>query len=99
MSSTATDRNRLEAMPSDQFFVWSSRLAAGLALLSFLLVLSQLITRTPVLGQIGRAEALLVITTALSTLLVQAKQLPGHKVLFSAAIVAVGGGGIHALGS
>ncbi len=99
MSSTTTDRNRLEATPSDQFFVWSYRLAAGLALLSFLLVLGQLLTRTPMLGQTGRAEALLVMTTALSTLLAQAKQLPGHKVILSAAIVAVGGGGIHAVGS
>jgi uncharacterized membrane protein len=99
MSSTTTDRNRLDAKPSDLFFVWSSRFAVGLALLSFLLVLGQLITRTPMLGQAGRAEALLVVTTALSTLLAQAKQLPGHKVLLSAAIVAVGGGGIHAVGS
>jgi uncharacterized membrane protein len=99
MSSTTTDRNRLEAMPSDQLFVWSNRLAVGLALLSFLLVLGQLITHTPMLGQAGRAEALLVVTTALSTLLAQAKQLPGSKVLLSAVIVAVGGGGIHALGS
>lgn len=98
MSSTTTSRNQLEATPSDQFFAWSTRLATGLALLSFLLVLGQTITHTPLLGQAGRAEALLVIATAISTLLAQAKQLPGHKVLLSAVIVAVFGGGIHAAG-
>jgi len=99
MSSTTTERNQLEATPSDQLFAWSTRIASGLALLSFLLVLGQVVTHTPLLGQAERAEALLVVATAISTLLTQAKQLPGHKVLLSATIVAVLGGGIHAVGS
>ncbi|MGC3960705.1 MAG: carotenoid biosynthesis protein [Verrucomicrobiota bacterium] len=98
MSAATPDRNQLEATPSDQLFVWSTRIAAGLALLSFLLVLGQIVTQTPLLGRAGRAEALLVVATAISTLLVQAKQLPGHKVLLTATIVAVLGGGIHAIG-
>jgi len=99
MSATATNHNQLEAPPPAQLFEWSTRLAAGLALLSFLLVLGEIITHTPLLGQAGRTEALLVVTTVVSTLLAQAKQLPGHKVLLSAAIVAVLGGAIHAVGN
>lgn len=98
MSSTTTNRNQLEAPPSAHLLDWSTRAASGLALLSFLLVLGQIVTRTSVLGS-GRAEALLIIATTISTLLTLAKQLPGNQVLIGGIIVAVSGSALHAVGA
>lgn len=98
MSSDSSHRLPTEALPSARLVELSARAASGLALLAFLLVLGQIITGTPVLGKAGRAEALLVVMTAVATVLTLAKQLPGHKVLLAAAIVAIVGGAAHAVG-
>lgn len=98
MSSTTTNRINPEELPSARLFQLSVQIISGLALLAFLLVLGQTLTHTPLLGKAGRSEALLVVTTVISTLLVAARQLPGHKVLIGAGIVAVIGGAIHAVG-
>ena len=84
--------------PSARFFNLSDRLASGAALLCFALVLWQTISQTPLPGKPGWADALLVITTALATLMAQARKLAGGKVLLAGAIIGVAGGIAHAVG-
>lgn len=98
MSPNAPHRIASEALPSERLLALSTRIASGLALLAYLLVLGQIITHTHLLGKAGCAEALLVVATAISTVLALGKQLPGHKVLLAAAIVAILGGVAHAVG-
>lgn len=87
-----------EKPPSVQMFALSARVASGAAVLCFAWVLWQTVARTPLPGKPGWAEALLVVTTALATLLALARQLPGAKVILAAAIVGLTGGLVHAIG-
>ncbi len=96
-SPAATDRAKVEPPPSAQLFAFSVRLTYGIALAFFLMVLWQTISRTPLPGKPGWAEALLVIMTALATLLSLARQLPGHKVMLAATIIGGVGGLAHGL--
>lgn len=99
MSSPAPTRIvNAEKPPSTQLFESSARFTSGLALVLFGLVFWQMISRTPLPGKPGLAEALLVITTALATLMSLARQIPGHKVLLAGVIVGVAGGIAHAVG-
>lgn len=72
---------------------------SGLALVSLLLVLGQILSGLTLPGKPGWAEALLVITTASATLLALARQLPGQNVLLAAVIVGMIGGVAHTVGA
>lgn len=97
-SVTTTDRPKPEALPSEKLFLLLARGAFGAALICFGLVLWQTISRSPLPGKPGWPEALLIISLTIATLTALARQLPGQKVLLGACIVAVLGGGAHAIG-
>jgi uncharacterized membrane protein len=99
MSSPASpDLTRTEPPPSALLFASGARLASGTALVFFLLVLWQTISRTPLPGKPGWAETLLVLTAALATLTALARQTPGYKVMLAAAIIGMAGGIAHGVG-
>ena len=87
-----------EAKPSTQLFNLGARTATVVALVSFLLVLWQVISQTPVPGKTGWPEALLIIATTVATLATLMRQLPGQNVLLAATIIAVLGGVAHGVG-
>lgn len=100
MSSTTTaNRTGSAPPPSEQLFLSLARIASGIALVLLGFVFVQVGLRTSLLGKPGLAEALLVFAVAIATLLTMARRLPGHKVLLSAAIVAIVGAGAHAIGA
>jgi len=97
-STTTTDRAKTETLPSEKLFALGGHIASGAALVFFGLVLWQTISRSPLPGKPGWAEALLVVTAAIATLASLARQLPGHRILIAATIIAVLGGSAHAIG-
>ena len=98
-SSSTTERIKTEALPSEQLLNLAARTASASALLCLSLVLWQTISRSPLPGKPGWAEALLVVTTTIATIAALARQLPGPKVMIAAAIIAILGGAAHAIGS
>lgn len=98
MSSATTERLKTEPLPSAKLFEFGARGVSLAALIFYALVLWQTVSRDPLPGKPGWAEALLVITTAVATLMSLARHLPGNKALIGGAIVAILGGGAHALG-
>lgn len=99
MSSTsATDRLKTEPLPSDKLFELGARTVSVAALVFFVLVMWQLISRTPLPGKPGWAEAFFIVTAAIATLASLARQLPGYKVLIGATVIAILGGSAHAIG-
>lgn len=97
ISTVKTDRVKTET-PPDQLLKLGAQTASGTALVAFTLVLWQVISRQPLPGATGWAEALLVITTTLATLLALTRQLSGAKVLLAAALIGIVGGIVHAVG-
>lgn len=95
MSSASRSTPVNEERPSTQLFQLGVRFSALAALACYLLVLWQVISQTPLPGKAGWAEALLVVTLTVSTLMSLARQLPGQNVLLAAAIIAVLGGIAH----
>jgi len=81
-----------------QLRVWHW-LASGLALASWLLVLASFIVSLNLPGKAGWPEAALVLTVTLATMLALTRQLPAQNVILAATVIAVIGGGIHALGA
>jgi bisanhydrobacterioruberin hydratase len=71
------------------------QVASGLALACWLLALWQVCSGQPLPGKPGWPEALLLVTTAIATLLALARQLPGQNVLLAATIIGLVGSIAH----
>lgn len=74
-------------------------LASGFAVASFLLVLLMLVVPLRLPGKPGWPEAVLVLTATLATLVSQTRRLPLQNVILAAAVIAFGGGVVHAVGA
>src|ERR1043165_2612717 len=99
MNST-TPRGRQSAHnPQAEFTKLCAWLASAMALASFALVLATLLTPVRLPGKPGWPEAVLVLTTTLTTLLSLARQLPGQNALLAGAIIGVLGGILHGVGA
>jgi len=85
--------------PSAQLLNLSVRLSSLAALGCFLLVLWQVISRSPLPGKTGWPEALLIVTLTLTTLVSLTRQLPAQNVLLAAAIIGGLGGIAHGVGA
>ena len=99
--SSATRPNSIDTgdKPSEQLFTLGARLSSVAALASFLLVLWQVISQTPLPGKPGWPESLLIITLTLTTLTSLARQLPGQNALLAATIIGVIGAIAHGVGA
>jgi len=97
--SSAAQSKTLEIKPSTQLFDLGVRLASFAALTSFILVLWQVIVRTPLPGKHGWPEALLVVTVTITTLASLTRQLPAQNVLLAAVIIGVVGAVAHGVGA
>lgn len=74
-------------------------LASGLALASWLLLLVALVAPLRLPGRPGWPEAVAVVATTLATMVSLARQLPAQNVILGAAIIALLGGSVHAIGA
>jgi putative membrane protein len=72
---------------------------SALAGASFLLVVWALVSPVQLPGKAGWPEAVLVLTTAVVTLVWLSRQLPGQNVILAAAVIGCIGGIAHALGA
>lgn len=97
--SSSTSVHKKALRPSATLFVWWSRTASCAALLSFLVVMWQTISRNLIADKPGWPEAILVITTAFATLTSMTQQLAGQNVMLAATIIGVVGGIAHAVGA
>jgi uncharacterized membrane protein len=88
-----------QPLPSVQLFELTIRSATLAMVASFALVLLQTILGKPLPGPVGWPETLLILFTTTSTLLSLSRPLPGAKVLLAAGVIALVGGGVHALGT
>jgi len=73
--------------------------ATGLSLLSFLVLVWQMLPAGTLVPTGGGSCAVFLIATALGTLLTQSRQIPGFKVLWAALIIGLGGGAAHWIGA
>lgn len=85
--------------PSDQLARVVHWLATGLALASFLVVLLTLLVPLRLPGKPGWPEALLLLAATLTSVVALSRQLPLQNVLLAAGVIALIGGGIHAVGA
>lgn len=99
MSSVTQSKIITDAKPSEQLFNLSVHLASAAALVSFILVMWQVIAGTPLPGKPGWPEALLVLTVTLATLVSLMRQLPAQNVLLAAVIIGVVGSVAHGVGA
>jgi len=74
-------------------------LVSALALVSWLLVFGGLVSPLHLPGNAGWPDAVLVLTTAIATLVSLARQLPGQNVILAATVIGFIGGSAHALGA
>lgn len=98
MSSESTHKHTSKRTASTYLFAWCAQAASYAALVCFLVVLWQTVSRNTVADKPGWPEALLVIATAIATLTAMSRQLAGQNVLLAATIVGVVGGIAHAVG-
>ncbi len=92
-------KSAASSAPAEQLgriFHW---LASGLALASFLLVLTTLFMPLRLPGKPGWPEAVLILTATVATLASLSRQLPGQNVLLAAAVIGFIGGIVHGFGA
>lgn len=85
--------------PEDYLLKTGVRLASGLAFLSYVWLLWQLVAPGTLEQKSGWSAALLLIATAIATVLAQSQQLPGLKVLLAALVIGIIGGAAHGIGA
>lgn len=99
-SSPASTRSLgSETLPADHLLQIGGHLASALALLAFTWVLWQVLSPGPMEQKNGWSAAAFLIVATLATVLTQAQQLPGRKVLLAAAIIGGVGGAMHWVGA
>lgn len=98
-SPKSSRRTPTEADPTASLLQQGSRALSAVALVNFLLVLWTLITRSPLPGESGWPEALLVLTATLATLAALGRILPGQNVLLVACMIGLLGSLAHGLGA
>lgn len=92
-------RPTVAVAPSTRLLHLGGHTISALALVSLFLVLWVCITGSPLPGKPGWPEALLVLTTALTTIGSLSRILPGQKVLLVTVLIGLLGGLAHGLGA
>ena len=98
-SPSPSRRATAEVTPSTRLLHLGVHTISALAVVSFLLVLWTRMPQSPLPGKPGWPVALLVLTTALTTLASLLRILPGQKVLLATVIIGLLGGLVHGLGA